>query len=128
MPYNSQSPLILKLNQFFSDPQANAAPRGSDFLRQVDLSGNPVHKLSDRAKASENDIATAREGDHLDGWPQDHQELLRWVLIHSIDEDIPMSFAWEEVQNSNQTRTVIVSFDGRMGVTCRSPYYLDVLP
>ncbi len=117
MPYNSQSPVILKLNQFFANPRANAGPNGSNRLRAGVA-------LSARASDPVNAIANAQEAAHLAEWPQDHQELLRLVLIHSIDSNIPTSFAWEETQNRNQTRTVIVSFDGKMGVTGRSPYYI----
>ncbi len=119
MPFNSQSPLILGLNQFFSSPKANAGVTGSSELRKVQ-----ANKLSDRAQHYDSIAPTAGEANHIDGWPKDHQELLRWVLVHSIDQDIPTSFAWEEVELPEHTRTVIVSFGKKMGVTARSPYYV----
>ena len=119
MPFNSQSPLILGLNALFSSPQANIKPGvGSKELRKTTV------KLSQRAAQYSNIAPTSGEVQHINGWPQDHQDLMRWVLALSIDDDIPTSFAWEEVEQPGHTRTIIVSFGQKMGATFRSPYYI----
>jgi hypothetical protein len=115
MPFNSQSPLIQGLNDLFSDPKAK--------------------KLDSKKLTEESDILTQRavahglaptepEKQHILAWPEDHQKLLRGVFLLSIDENLPVSFAWEE---ATVTRTIIVSFGNKMGATFRSPYYTTKL-
>ena len=131
MPFNSQSPFILKLNALFSAPQAKGLV--SDKLRNppaptvVDLLADRAisHKLVP-ARPSPKDPPQPEEK-HIRDWPEDHQKLLRDLFMLSIDEDIPISFAWEEAV---VTQTIIVSFEtkdfdnkNKLGVTFRSPYY-----
>lgn len=111
MPFNSQSPFILGLNELFSAPKA----KNLDSKKLTHTNDTLAMRAATHGLAP-----TKAEKDHIEVWPQDHQDLLRALFVVSIDEDIPISFAWEEARS---TRTIIVSFGTKVGVTFRSPYY-----
>lgn len=118
MPFNSQSPFILKLNALFSAPQAKGLQ--SSNLRPK-MPKPVVDLLVERAQARGVVPTTSIvQQNHIKEWPADHQTLLRELFVVSIDEDLPISFAWEEAATF---RTIIVSFGTNVGVTFRSPYY-----
>lgn len=113
MPYNSQSPTILKLNQLFANYTAGL-PAGP--LNAANLTGSP-HNLADRAQAR-SIVSPGKEWDHIDHWPADQQKLIIEVLKIAISNKIPVSFAWEEAADFE---TVVVMFDDSIGITTRSP-------
>lgn len=117
MPFNSQSPFILGLNDLFSDPMAKG-------LDSANLPPGVDNILTQRAVAK-GLAPTAAEQQHIEVWPQDHQKLVRDVLVLSIDQNYPVSFAWEE---ATVTRTIIVSFGQKLGATFRSPFYTTAPP
>jgi hypothetical protein len=110
MPFNSQSPFILKLNALFSIPRPRPLNSGILTGTTATLTERAVH----------HQLIPEAERPHVDAWPQDHQALLRGLFVVAIDENLPVSFAWEEAE---ATRTIVVSFGDKLGITFRSPYY-----
>ncbi len=112
MPYNSQSPTILKLNQLFAD--YTKTPPGGGHLDAGNL--DDPHTLTERAEFR-GIVSTNAEKDHLNKWPSDQQALIVATLQTAITHQIPVSFAWEEAADFE---TVVVMFDNAIGITCRS--------
>jgi hypothetical protein len=106
MPYGSHSPITLRLTKLFQDPAG---------LSPVDLqNGAPLVQRAQFHAIVQNPF----EIEHLDTWPKDQQEMVRGLLIHSIQEGRPIVFDWEEAKT---TSTTIMDFGDTLAVTFRSP-------
>lgn len=116
MPYpNSQTPVTLRLNELFGRP--NTLPAGAE----TDLRDRS-QPLADLAiKAQWNVVAGPQHSvgwEHINAWPKDQQMNLRRYMILSVTRGIPMDFDWH---TDSMTAIDVVLFQGRIGVTFRSP-------
>ena len=114
MPYpNSQSPITLRLNKYFTDGGAKDRTELVTMLNDKKiLIGTIAHRFG---------IApSGGEIQHINDWPTDQLDLLRPVLIRAAMEGRQVAWDWQEAPF---TRIDIIDFgpDQPIGITGRSP-------